>query len=120
MAELAGKYLHKGRPVFIEGRLQMDSWEDKQTGQKRTRLRVVGEQMQFLGSPGGDRAGGGGGGDDEGGSGGGGGYSRPAARPAQRPAAQQRPQQRPAPAQQNDDFGEGPITEGMEDDDIPF
>jgi single-strand DNA-binding protein len=123
LAELAGKYLHKGRPVFIEGRLQMDSWEDKQTGQKRTRLRVVGEQMQFLGSPqGGDRPAGGGG-DEEGGSsggGGGGGYNRPAARPAQRPAAQQRPQQRPAPAQQNDDFGEGPITEGMEDDDIPF
>jgi single-strand DNA-binding protein len=124
MAELAGKYLHKGRPVFIEGRLQMDSWEDKQTGQKRTRMRVVGEQMQFLGSPqGGDRApAGGGGGDEEGGSGGGGGggYNRPAARPAQRPAPQQRPAQRPAPAQQNDDFGEGPITEGMEDDDIPF
>ncbi len=125
MAELAGKYLHKGRPVFIEGRLQMDSWEDKQTGQKRTRLRVVGEQMQFLGSPqGGDRpAGGGGGGEEEGGSsgGGGGGYNRPAARPAQRPAAaQQRPAQRPAPAQQNDEFGEGPITEGMEEDDIPF
>jgi single-strand DNA-binding protein len=120
MAELAGKYLHKGRPVFIEGRLQMDSWEDKQTGQKRTRLRVVGEQMQFLGSPGGDRAGGGGGGDDEGVSSGGGGHSRPAARPAQRFSPQQRPQQRPAPAQQNDDFGEGPITDGMEDDDIPF
>ncbi|MBL9178195.1 MAG: single-stranded DNA-binding protein [Verrucomicrobiaceae bacterium] len=121
LAELAGKYLHKGRPVFIEGRLQMDSWEDKQTGQKRTRLRVVGEQMQFLGSPqgGGDRAPAGGG-DEEGGSGGGGGYNRPAARPAQRPAPQQRPQQRPAPAQQNDDFGEGPITDGMEDDDIPF
>ena len=122
MAELAGKYLHKGRPVFIEGRLQMDSWEDKQTGQKRTRMRVVGEQMQFLGSPqGGDRAPAGGG-DDEGGSsgGGGGGYNRPAARPAQRPAPAQ---QRSAPAQskpQNDDFGEGPITEGMEDDDIPF
>ncbi len=122
MAELAGKYLHKGRPVFIEGRLQMDSWEDKQTGQKRTRLRVVGEQMQFLGSPqGGDRAPAGGS-DEEGGSsgGGGGGYNRPAARPAQRPAAaQQRPAQRPAPAQQNDEFGEGPITEGMEEDDIP-
>lgn len=130
LAELAGKYLHKGRPVFIEGRLQMDSWEDKQTGQKRTRLRVVGEQMQFLGSPqGGDRPAGGGG-DDEGGysgggggggygGGGGGGYNRPAARPAQRPASQQRPAQRPAPTQ-NDDFGEGPITEGMEDDDIPF
>ena len=139
-AELAGKYLHKGRPVFIEGRLQMDSWEDKATGQKRTRLKVVGEQMQFLGSPqGGDRPAGGGGGDEEGGGysgggggggggysgggggGGGGGYNRPAARPAQRPApAQQRPAQRPAPAQQNDDFGEGPITDGMEDDDIPF
>jgi len=53
--------------------------------------------------------------------GGGGGYNRSAARPAQRPApAQQRPAQRPAPAQQNDDFGEGPITDGMEDDDIPF
>lgn len=140
MAELAGKYLHKGRPVFIEGRLQMDSWEDKQTGQKRTRLRVVGEQMQFLGSPGGGGAGGGGGGggDEEGGGysgggggyggggGGGGGYNRPQQRPMQPrggsggPAPAQRPQQRPAPAQQNDDFGEGPITEGMEDDDIPF
>lgn len=119
-AELAGKYLHKGRPVHIEGRLQMESWEDKATGQKRTKLKVVGEQMQFLGSPGGDRAGGGGG-DEEGGSGGGGGYNRPQQRPQQRPAPQQRPQQqRPAPAQQNDDFGEGPITDGMEDDDIPF
>ncbi|MCB1279006.1 single-stranded DNA-binding protein [Prosthecobacter sp.] len=115
MAELAGKYLHKGRPVFIEGRLQMDSWEDKQTGQKRTRMRVVGEQMQFLGSPGGDRGPAGGGGDDEGG-----GYSRPQQRPQQRPASQQRPPQRPAPARQNDEFGEGPITDGMEDDDIPF
>ncbi len=112
-AELAGKYLHKGRPVYIEGRLQMDTWEDRQTGQKRQRLKVIGDQMQFLGSPqgGGERTGGGSG---EEGSGG---YSRP----PQRPAAQQRPAQRSAPAQQqNDDFGEGPITDGMEDDDIPF
>jgi single-strand DNA-binding protein len=49
LAEIAGEYLKKGRPVFIEGRLQMDSWDDKQTGQKRTRLRVVGETMQLLG-----------------------------------------------------------------------
>jgi single-strand DNA-binding protein len=49
LAELAGQYLQKGRPVFIEGRLQMDTWEDKATGQKRSRLRVVGESMQFLG-----------------------------------------------------------------------
>jgi single-strand DNA-binding protein len=50
LAEIAGEYLKKGRPVFIEGRLQMDTWDDKQTGQKRTRLRVVGESMQLLGS----------------------------------------------------------------------
>lgn len=49
-AELAGEYLSKGRPVFIEGRLQLDQWQDKE-GQKRQRLRVVGERMQFLGGP---------------------------------------------------------------------
>ncbi len=49
LAEIAGEYLKRGRPVFIEGRLQMDTWDDKQTGQKRTRLRVVGETMQLLG-----------------------------------------------------------------------
>jgi single-strand DNA-binding protein len=57
LAEIAGEYLKKGRPVFIEGRLQMDTWDDKQTGQKRTRLRVVGETMQLLGGrPGGTAA----------------------------------------------------------------
>jgi len=50
LAEIAGEYLKKGRPVFIEGRLQMDTWDDKQSGQKRTKLRVVGESMQLLGS----------------------------------------------------------------------
>jgi single-strand DNA-binding protein len=50
LAEIAGEYLKKGRPVFIEGRLQMDTWDDKQSGQKRTKLRVVGETMQLLGS----------------------------------------------------------------------
>ena len=48
-AEVAGEYVKKGRPVFVEGRLQMDTWDDKQTGQKRTRLRVVAENMQMLG-----------------------------------------------------------------------
>ncbi|MFN9977806.1 MAG: single-stranded DNA-binding protein, partial [Phycisphaerae bacterium] len=43
-AEIAGEYLAKGRPVLIEGRLQLDQWEDKETGQKRSKLRVVGEQ----------------------------------------------------------------------------
>jgi single-strand DNA-binding protein len=49
-AEIAVQYLKKGRPVFIEGRLQLDSWDDKQTGQKRSRLRVVAENLQLLGS----------------------------------------------------------------------
>jgi len=51
LAEIAGEYLKKGRPVFIEGRLQLDAWEDRQTGQKRSRLRVIGESLQLLGAP---------------------------------------------------------------------
>jgi single-strand DNA-binding protein len=60
-AEVAGEYLAKGRPVLIEGRLQLDTWDDKQTGQKRSKLRVVAEHMQMLGSRG-DGGGGSGGG----------------------------------------------------------
>ena len=48
-AEVAGEYLSKGRQVFIEGRLQLDSWGDKVTGQKRSKLKVVGESVQFIG-----------------------------------------------------------------------
>jgi len=47
-AEVAGQYLGKGSSVLIEGRLKLDSWE--QDGQKRSKLRVVGERMQMLGS----------------------------------------------------------------------
>ncbi|HEY5811825.1 MAG TPA: single-stranded DNA-binding protein [Terrimicrobiaceae bacterium] len=50
LAEIAGEYARKGRPVFIEGRLRLDSWEDKQSGQKRNRLKVVAEGLQLLGS----------------------------------------------------------------------
>jgi single-strand DNA-binding protein len=69
-AEIAGEYLKKGRPVFIEGRLQLDTWDDKQSGQKRSKLKVVGEGLQLLGGrPGGGGGGAGaGGGDEEGGS----------------------------------------------------
>jgi single-strand DNA-binding protein len=63
LAEIAAEYLKKGRPVFIEGRLQLDTWDDKQSGQKRSKLRVIGENMQLLGS----RQGGGGGAPVEGG-----------------------------------------------------
>lgn len=55
-AEVAGEYLSKGAPVLIEGRLKLDTWETE--GQKRSKLRVVGERMQMLGT----RGGGGGGG----------------------------------------------------------
>jgi len=58
-AEVAGEYLSKGRPVLIEGRLQLDTWEDRETKQKRSKLRVVGENMTMLGSRG-DGGGGGG------------------------------------------------------------
>ena len=64
-AEIAGEYLKKGRPVLIEGRLQLDTWDDKTSGQKRSKLKVVGESMQLLG---GKPGGGGGGGDVEEGS----------------------------------------------------
>jgi len=47
-AENIGKYLTKGRGVFIEGRLQLESWDDKETGKKRSKLKVVGENVQFL------------------------------------------------------------------------
>lgn len=47
--EIAAQYLAKGRPVFIEGRLQQDTWEDKQTGQRRSRIRIVAENLQLLG-----------------------------------------------------------------------
>jgi single-strand DNA-binding protein len=53
-AEVCQKYLRKGSPLFVEGRLAFDSWEDKD-GQRRNRLRVVAENFQFVG--GGDRAG---------------------------------------------------------------
>ena len=81
-AEIAGEYLKKGRPVFIEGRLQLDTWDDKQSGQKRTKLKVIGENMQMLGAP---RGGGGGGGDEE--SSGGSRSSRPAPPPKAAPSA---------------------------------
>jgi single-strand DNA-binding protein len=48
-AETIGQYCKKGRPLFVEARLQLDSWEDKTTGKKVYKLRVVGENFQFLG-----------------------------------------------------------------------
>jgi single-strand DNA-binding protein len=96
-AEVVGEYFKKGKPIYIEGRLKLDQWDDKTTGKKMSKLRVVGETFEFLGS----REGGGGGGGGEPGEG------RPQSRPPGRPAA---PPQRP-PADPDLDAPE---------DDIPF
>ncbi|MBN1673258.1 MAG: single-stranded DNA-binding protein [Kiritimatiellae bacterium] len=49
-AETCGQYLSKGSPILVEGRLQFDQWESKQ-GEKRSKLRVRADRVQFLGSP---------------------------------------------------------------------
>ncbi|HEX7859767.1 MAG TPA: single-stranded DNA-binding protein [Verrucomicrobiae bacterium] len=103
-AELIGQYLKKGNPLLVEGRLRTDSWEDKQTQQKRSRLGVVLEGMTFIG--GGNREGGGG--DFGGGGGGGGSYSGGA------PSARPRPQQSAPPP--SNTGGDMP----PEEDDVPF
>ncbi len=61
-AEVAQQYLTKGRPIFIEGRLQLDTSEDPKTGKPRNRVRIVAESFEFLGSRGDREEGGGGGG----------------------------------------------------------
>jgi single-strand DNA-binding protein len=55
-AETCNQYLHKGRSVLIEGRLQSRSWEDTQTGKQRSVLEVLAERVQFLGAPQGGNA----------------------------------------------------------------
>jgi single-strand DNA-binding protein len=86
LAEIAGEYLKKGRPVYVEGRLKTRKWTDKDGVEKYT-TEIVADQMQLLGS----REGMGDGGGEGGGGGGGGQRSAPAARPpASRPAAAQK------------------------------
>ena len=92
-AEVISQYLKKGRPILVEGRLKLDQWDDKQTGQKRSRLGVVLEGFQFLDSGRGD------------GSGGGGGRSSSQSSPPSAPASPEAPESGgPAP----------------EEDDVPF
>jgi single-strand DNA-binding protein len=56
-AEVLTEYMKKGRPIFIEGRLTYDQWEDRRTGDKRSKLKVTVENFQFLGSRGDDGGG---------------------------------------------------------------
>jgi len=58
-AETLGQYMQKGRPILVEGRLKLDQWEDKNTGQNRSRLGVVLERFSFVGGGGGQAGGGG-------------------------------------------------------------
>ena len=101
-AEIAGEYLSKGSPVFIDGRLRYETWE--QDGQKRSKLKVVCDRMQLIGG----RSGGGGGG------GGGQQYN-------QQPQQQQQYNQQ---AQYSQQAPSGPPQDapptGPPDDDIPF
>ena len=60
LAEICGQYLRKGRQVYIEGRLQTRSWEDKQGNQRKT-TEIVAQNMQMLGGRGPDQGGAGGG-----------------------------------------------------------
>lgn len=102
-AEACGKYLRKGGPVFVEGRLRYDQWEDRDSGERRSRLLVQAERGQFLGGQPG----------------------RGGSAPADQPGPQR---SWPHPASGPDTHGEAPpnapapsfeeISEG--DDDIPF
>jgi single-strand DNA-binding protein len=91
LAEIVEKYLKKGRSVYIEGRLKLDTWDDKQTGQKRSKMRVVGDVMQMLGG----REASSGGGSSE--SSYGGGDHEDSGRPLQRPPSRP-PVRQPAPS----------------------
>jgi single-strand DNA-binding protein len=109
-AETLAKYLSKGRPVFIEGRLKLDQWEDKE-GNKRSKLGVVVETFQFIDSKPGGGSGGGGGGS-------GGGYSD---------SGDERPRTSRPPARSGGGGGGGgqsrtppPDVEHVSEDDIPF
>ena len=107
LAEIAGEYLKKGRPVYVEGRLKTRKWADKDGIEKFT-TEIIASEMQLLG---GREGMGGPGGEEGGGASGGGGYSRPA--PAARPTAA--PAARPAPAPSKASSGFDDM-----DDDIPF
>ncbi|MEY2906224.1 MAG: single-stranded DNA-binding protein [Verrucomicrobiota bacterium] len=104
-AEIAGEYCKKGRSIYIEGRLQLDSWEDKTSGQKRSKLRVVAENFQLLGPrPGGS------------GGGGGGGHSGGEEEYSERPARREQPSSGGGFSRGSNTAPQPPI----EEDDIPF
>lgn len=108
LAEIAGEYVKKGRPVYVEGRLKYGTYVDKTTGVEKNTVDIIATELQLLGGREG-MGGPSGGGED------GGGYSRPAAAAPRAPAAPRQPSaaapaQAARPASGFDDM----------DDDIPF
>jgi len=107
-AETINQYCKKGRPIFVEGHLKFDQWEDKQGGGKRSKLSVVVQNFQFIGGPreGGAAPAGAASGESD---------QRPArpgpSRPQQQPAPSPEAQQPPPPISEEQQF---------KDDDIPF
>ncbi len=85
-AEVVGEYFKKGKPIYVEGRLKLDSWDDKTSGQKKSKLKVVGETFEFLGSREGGSGGGGGGGGEHGEARPASSFKKPAAPPPRPPA----------------------------------
>lgn len=98
--ETIAKYVTKGRPLFVEGRLRLDQWEDKNTKEKRSRMKVVLEQFEFLG----DSRGGGGG---------------PGGGPSSEPGMDQTasPERHSPPARS---AGAKPASQENLDEDVPF
>jgi|SRR4051812_21979086 single-strand DNA-binding protein len=96
LAEIAGEYLKKGNKVYIEGRLQTRSWDDKTSGQKKYMTEVVANELVLLGGPGG-------------GSGGGGSFQKRGGAGANNDFDQRSPEAEPANADT-----------GITDEDIPF
>ncbi len=92
-AEVIGQYMKKGRPFLVEGRLKLDQWEDKNTHQKQSKLKVVLESFSFIDSNRGDGGG------------------APSDAPRSRPAPAAKPDA-PAP--------EGEAAPPPEEDDVPF
>ncbi|MDZ4788985.1 MAG: single-stranded DNA-binding protein [Blastochloris sp.] len=108
-AENCKKYLTKGSPIFVEGRLQLDQWESQQ-GEKRSRLRVRADRVQFLGRSG--AGGGSGGGSSSGGRSSSGGGDRESG--SSRSSNRSDNRSEPMP---DDNYSQGP---DASDDEIPF
>jgi single-strand DNA-binding protein len=92
-AEVIAQYMRKGRPLLVEGRLKLDTWEDKNTHQKQSKLKVVLETFSFIDSKGGDAG--------------------PASSTAEAP-------RRSAPAAKPPEPSEGGESSAPEEDDVPF